>query len=52
MSSTITLASRSRSSRMSVATPVVCIVDDDISVRESPELLIAHAGWQSDAQWP
>jgi FixJ family two-component response regulator len=33
---------------MSVATPVVFIVDDDISVRESLELLIAHAGWQPE----
>jgi FixJ family two-component response regulator len=25
---------------------VVCVVDDDVSVRESLELLIAHAGWR------
>jgi FixJ family two-component response regulator len=27
--------------------PVVFVVDDDISVRESLELLISHAGWQA-----
>jgi FixJ family two-component response regulator len=27
-------------------TPIVYVVDDDISVRESLELLIAHAGWR------
>ena len=32
---------------MSYATPVVFIVDDDVSVRESLELLIESAGWQS-----
>ena len=31
---------------MSEATPVVFVVDDDISVRESLELLIRVAGWQ------
>jgi len=30
---------------MSYATPVVFVVDDDISVRESLELLISNAGW-------
>ena len=29
-------------------TPVVFVVDDDISVRESLELLIRHAGWQPE----
>jgi len=29
-------------------TPVVFVVDDDISVRESLELLIENAGWQSE----
>ena len=28
------------------ATPVVYVVDDDVSVRESLELLIRFAGWQ------
>ena len=32
---------------MSYATPIVFVVDDDISVRESLELLIESAGWQS-----
>jgi FixJ family two-component response regulator len=31
---------------MPAATPIVYVVDDDISVRESLELLIKHAGWQ------
>lgn len=30
------------------ATPVVFVVDDDISVRESLELLIRHQGWQPE----
>ena len=30
------------------ATPIVFVVDDDISVRESLELLIRTAGWQSE----
>ena len=33
---------------MSDATPIVFVVDDDISVRESLELLIRHAGWQPE----
>src|SRR5213596_1653954 len=32
----------------SVATPIVFVVDDDISVRESLELLIRNAGWQPE----
>jgi FixJ family two-component response regulator len=32
---------------MSSATPLVFVVDDDVSVRESLELLIESAGWQS-----
>ena len=31
---------------MSPATPIVFVVDDDISVRESLELLIRCEGWQ------
>jgi FixJ family two-component response regulator len=31
-----------------VAAPVVFVVDDDISVREALELLIAHAGWRAE----
>ncbi len=34
---------------MSYATPIVFIVDDDISVRESLEPLIRCAGWQTEA---
>jgi FixJ family two-component response regulator len=33
---------------MSHATPVVFVVDDDVSVRESLELLIGCAGWQAE----
>jgi FixJ family two-component response regulator len=33
---------------MSKALPVVYVVDDDISVRESLELLIRNAGWQAE----
>jgi FixJ family two-component response regulator len=33
---------------MSNVTPMVFVVDDDISVRESLELLIRHAGWQPE----
>jgi len=33
---------------MSQATPIVFIVDDDISVRESLEALISLAGWQPE----
>ena len=29
-------------------TPIVFVVDDDISVRESLELLISSAGWQAE----
>jgi FixJ family two-component response regulator len=35
-----------RSSEMWHAPPVVFVIDDDISVRESLELLIRNAGWQ------
>src|SRR3984885_7384060 len=38
----------SGSSPMPHATPIVFIVDDDISVRESLELLISSAGWQPE----
>ncbi len=31
---------------MDDTTPIVFVVDDDISVRESLELLIKHAGWR------
>jgi FixJ family two-component response regulator len=38
----------SRSSPASHATPVVFVVDDDVSVRESLESLIHRAGWQPE----
>jgi FixJ family two-component response regulator len=31
---------------MPSAAPIVFVVDDDVSVRESLELLIQHLGWQ------
>src|SRR5216684_7657038 len=37
-----------RSAPMSHATPIVFVVDDDISVRESLELLIRCEGWQPE----
>jgi FixJ family two-component response regulator len=39
---------KSRSALISQATPTVFVVDDDISVRNSLELLIASAGWQPE----
>jgi FixJ family two-component response regulator len=45
MNSATAFASAPRS-QMSGATPIVFIVDDDISVRESLEPLIADAGWR------
>jgi FixJ family two-component response regulator len=38
----------SRSSNMSHAVPIVFVVDDDVSVRESLELLIRCEGWQPE----
>jgi FixJ family two-component response regulator len=38
----------SRSHPMSQATPIVFVVDDDISVRESLEALIRNEGWQPE----
>jgi FixJ family two-component response regulator len=37
-----------RASAMPHATPIVFVVDDDVSVRESLELLIGTAGWQPE----
>ncbi len=48
MSGMITSLPGQKSSSMAVATPTVFVVDDDISVRESLELLIASAGWQPE----
>lgn len=39
---------QSKSSPISHATPIVFVVDDDISVRESLELLIRSEGWQPE----
>ena len=48
----ITMTSReatySTTSRVPATTPIVFVVDDDISVRESLELLIESAGWQPE----
>ena len=41
-----TIGHKSGSSAMSSPTPIVFVVDDDISVRESLELLILSAGWR------
>ncbi len=37
-----------RASAVPDATPIVYVVDDDISVRESLEALIRHAGWRPE----
>src|SRR5882757_9592320 len=37
-----------RSSPMSHAVPIVFVVDDDVSIRESLELLIRCEGWQPE----
>src|SRR5260370_18205467 len=39
---------QSKPSPKSHATPIVFVVDDDISVRESLELLIRSEGWQPE----
>ncbi len=46
MNSASTSFHESRSSLVSRDTPIVFVVDDDISVRESLESLIRFAGWQ------
>lgn len=48
MNKTIDLDLGQRSSSMTVVTPIVFVVDDDISVRESLEALIAEAGWRPE----
>ncbi len=48
---TVTSAIASRSIEvltMPDVTPIVYVVDDDVSVRESLELLIKHAGWRPE----
>ncbi len=44
----ITTTDKFRTSRASATRPMVLVVDDDISVRESLELLIESAGWQPE----
>src|ERR1700745_4158228 len=39
---------REKPGSVSNETPVVFVVDDDVSVRESLELLIRSAGWQPE----
>jgi hypothetical protein len=46
MNATCEFAVQFKSSRMAVSTSIVFVVDDDISVRESLELLIRNEGWQ------
>ena len=48
MNSASAPARESSSSPMANPTPIVFVVDDDISVRESLELLIRCAGWQPE----
>ncbi len=42
------LAAKTGSSTMPYAAPIVFVVDDDVSVRESLELLIRGEGWQPE----
>jgi FixJ family two-component response regulator len=46
MGAGVTVHDGVRLSDVSQGTPIVFVVDDDISVRESLELLICNAGWQ------
>ena len=48
MNTPITSLASLRSSSMASVTPIVFVVDDDISIRESLELLIADAGWRPE----
>jgi len=48
MNSARTLGYEVGSLPMSTGTPIVFIVDDDVSVRESLELLIRNEGWQPE----
>jgi FixJ family two-component response regulator len=48
MNTTSATSDDSISSTISRAQPIVYVVDDDVSVRESLELLIGHAGWQPE----
>jgi FixJ family two-component response regulator len=46
--SSVGLAPTRKTLRMADVTPIVFIVDDDISVRESLEILISETGWQPE----
>jgi FixJ family two-component response regulator len=48
MSLAYTLSGELGSAPMQVASPIVFVVDDDVSVRESLELLIRNEGWQAE----
>jgi FixJ family two-component response regulator len=48
METATNFAAELRTCAMADATPVVFLVDDDVSVRESIELLITHAGWRAE----
>jgi len=48
MGPTITLAKNSRIASMAAVRPIVFIVDDDVSVRESLQALVAQAGWMPE----
>jgi|SRR5579864_221322 len=48
MSLAYALGSELGSAPMQVASPIVFVVDDDVSVRESLELLIQNEGWQAE----
>jgi len=48
MLGTCEVGHESGSSNMSHAVPIVFVVDDDVSVRESLELLIRCEGWQPE----
>jgi FixJ family two-component response regulator len=48
MIATCKFVGQSGSSRMAIPTSIVFVVDDDISVRESLELLIRDEGWQPE----
>src|SRR5262245_57485486 len=48
MSSRSVAREESEASSVSHAAPIVFIVDDDVSVRESLELLVCSAGWKPE----
>jgi FixJ family two-component response regulator len=48
MNETINYLIGQKLSSMPVITPIVFVVDDDISVRESLEMLIVEAGWRAE----